>query len=264
MLLKGYIDESVSKGQRVFTLSALIGEGAEWELLVVAWQAMLDDVNRRLVASSRRPISRYHASDCSTLQGEFHDWTEGDQRDITTKMLAIMERHPLKTVSYSVNLGVLGPLIPGKDLIGSAYAIATLFLIDGLGRWLAQKDRNQNPELRLTLLHERCDWGGEMLRRFKSLVEDPAFAFRRYFTSLSPVCWQACTALQPADLMAYENMKDAERRLDSRKTRYTFQEFCTNKSTGIMNRLIGEETLNSEFVGQLELPGNGGGRNTSR
>ena len=30
-VLKGYIDESVSKAQRIFTLSAIVGIGEEWE-----------------------------------------------------------------------------------------------------------------------------------------------------------------------------------------------------------------------------------------
>jgi len=257
VLLKGYIDESVSKDRRIFTLSALVAQGHEWVPLAEEWEAMLAEVNLRLAASGRRLLKRYHATECNARDNDFEGWSEPEQRELTTALLAIINRHPLKTVSFSIDLRALEKIIAGKDLIGSAYAVTTLFLIYGLGRWIDDKNVNNAEELHLTLIHDGCDWDEEMLTRFKSLKEDPYFAYGRYLTTLAPLGWKDCILLQPADLMAYENMKDAERRLDSRKTRYTFQKICENESTGILNRTIGPEMLQSlgeEFMRSLWLP----------
>lgn len=257
VLLKGYIDESVSKDQRIFTLSALVAQGNEWVPLAEEWEAMLADVNVRLIASGRRALRRYHAAECNARRKDFEGWSEPEQRDLTSSLLAIINRHPLKTVSFSIDLRVLERVIAGKDLIGSAYAITTLFLIYGLGQWLDEKNVNQNEDLHLTLVHDRCDWDEEMLTRFKSLKEDPRFVFGRYLTTMAPLGWEVCTPLQLADLMAYENMKDAERRFDSRDPRYTFRQIHENESTGILNRTIGSEMLQSlgeGFMRDLQLP----------
>jgi len=257
VFLKGYIDESVSKDLRIFTLSALVAQGHEWVPLAEEWEAMLAEVNLRLVASGRKALRRYHATECNARDNDFEGWSESEQRDLTSRLLAIINRHPLKAVSFSIDLRALEKIISGKDLIGSAYAVTTLFLMYGLGRWIDDKNVNKEENLHLTLIHDHCDWDEEMLTRFKSLKEDPQFAYGRYLTTLAPLGWKDCILLQPADLMAYENMKDAERRLDSRKTRYTFQKICENDSTGILNRTIGPEMLQSlgeEFMRELRLP----------
>lgn len=257
VLLKGYIDESVSKDMRIFTLSALVARGCEWVPLAEEWEAMLADVNVRLAASGRKPLRRYHAAECNARSNDFEGWSKDEQQELTTALLAIINRHPLKTVSFSIDLRALAKVTSGKDLIGSAYAVTTLFLIYGLGRWIDDKNVNNDEELHMTLIHDRCDWDEEMLSRFKSLKEDPQFTYGRYLTTIAPLGWETCTPLQLADLMAYENMKDAERRLDSRKTRYTFQKIYENESTGILNRTIGPKMLQSlgeGFMKELRLP----------
>lgn len=257
MLLKGYIDESVSKDRRVFTLSALVAQDYEWVLLAEEWEAMLFDVNLRLAASGRKPLRRYHAAECNARSNDFEGWSKHEQQELTTALLAIINRHPLKTVSFSIDLRALEKIIAGKDLIGSAYAVTTLFLIYGLGQWMDEKNINKNEDLHLTLVHDRCDWDEEILTRFKSLKEDRRFACGRYLTTINPLGWETCTPLQLADLIAYENMKDVERRFDSRKTRYTFQKIAENETTGILNRTIGHEMLQSlgkKFMSELFLP----------
>lgn len=257
VFLKGYIDESVSKDRRVFTLSALVAQGHEWVPLAEEWEAMLADVNLRLASEGRPRLKRYHASECNARDNDFEGWSESEQRDLTSRLLSIINAHPLKTVSFSIDLPALAKIIPGKDLIRAAYAVTTLFLIYGLGRWIDDKNVNNDEELHLTLIHDRCDWDEEMLTRFKSLKEDPQFAYGRYLTTIAPLGWEDCTPLQLADLMAYENMKDAERRLDSRDPRYTFQKIYENASTGILNRTIDSEMLQSlgeEFMRCLCLP----------
>lgn len=46
VLLKGHIDESISKGQRIFTLSAVVGIGEDWDALTGEWVKMLAETIR--------------------------------------------------------------------------------------------------------------------------------------------------------------------------------------------------------------------------
>ncbi len=68
--------------------------------------------------------------------------------------------------------------------------------------------------------------------------------------------WQDCVPLQPADLIAYENMKDVERRLDDRKMRKTFDLIVEDRNTGIRNHYISTKTIESikPFIQGLDLP----------
>lgn len=254
VLLKGYIDESISKDQRVFTLSALVGIGEQWDALSKDWTKMLVDTNVWLVAKGRKPINRYHATECNARHNEFEGWDFHEQIELTKTMLAIVKSYALKTISYSIDLKSLALAIPGKDLVGSAYAISTLFLVYDLGVWLSVK--GASSDTRLTLIHDWCDYDGEILARFKALTSDPSFKHGGYFTTCAPMKWQDCIPLQPADLMAYENMKDVERRLDDRKRRKTFDLIVEEGNTGIRNHYINTKTIESlkPFIQGLDLP----------
>ncbi len=96
-------------------------------------------------------------------------------------MLALLKKYALKTLSYSIDLRSLVHTIPDKDLIGSAYAISTLFLVYDLGEWLILKGASRDT--RLTLIHDQCDYDVEILTRFKALTSDPSFKHGAYFTT---------------------------------------------------------------------------------
>src|ERR1700676_859888 len=74
-VLKGYLDESVSGNKSVFGFSCVFSDGSTWEKLEKDWIAVIAEKNEELIASGRAPISRYHASDCSTNKGEFKKWS---------------------------------------------------------------------------------------------------------------------------------------------------------------------------------------------
>ena len=65
MLMKGYMDESYGSAQNVFSFSCLMARGKDWDDMERRWKRHIAAKNKELLAQGRRPISRYHASDCS-------------------------------------------------------------------------------------------------------------------------------------------------------------------------------------------------------
>jgi hypothetical protein len=95
-----------------------------------------------------------------------------------------------------------------------------------------------------------------MLRQFDWLISDPGFSSRGHFTTLAPMGWEDCTPLQAADLLAYENMKDAERRLDNRTRRKTLELIIEEGDTGFRTSFIDTKNIEAmkPFLEFMELP----------
>jgi hypothetical protein len=255
MVLRGYLDESVSKHERVFGLSALVGIGDEWLPLAAAWDKIIEETNNDLVRQGRRKISRYHAADCSNLKNEYRGWKKEEQIVFTQALLSLLRSHPLNSLSYTIDVHALAKAVPDKDPIGSAYAICMNFLIFGIGDWLSE--RKAPCDTRISLLHERCDYDGLILAQFNRLVKEPAFKHSHFFTTCAPTAWEKCTPLQAADLFAYENMKDTERIFDDRRRRKTLDVLLADGSTVFRNKFIAAgniANMKKEFLRAMELP----------
>ena len=105
MHLRGYIDESVDNKQNIFTLACLMSTGKEWRELERAWKIYLAGWNKRLTKLNRPPITRYHASNCRNLKGEFEGWSTDEQRELTRGLLSVLKRSArTNTIAYDTNL----------------------------------------------------------------------------------------------------------------------------------------------------------------
>jgi hypothetical protein len=242
--LRGYIDESVDKNQNIFTMACLISTGKEWRELERAWKIYLAGWNRRLTKLGRPPITRYHASECRNLKGEFKGWSADEQRELTKGLLSVLKRSArTNTIAYDTNLADVCEVFPeaSKDRLRAAYSILTKFLISSIGHDQGALD----PTGKITLFHDRCDYDNVILQSFNQLVRDPAFAHGGYFTSIAPLSWEQSVALQPADLIAYEVFKETERRLTKpeRETSKAFLGLLDLPAFGIRSRTLDRDTL---------------------
>jgi hypothetical protein len=70
-----------------------------------------------------------------------------------------------------------------------------------------------------------------LLDSFDSMINDDTFRHRNRFSSITPTSWEHCIPLQPADLVAYESFKEAERQPDIRKRRRSLQALLDLGST---------------------------------
>ena len=88
-----HMDESYDSN--IFALSALCAQGSTCDAIEQEWLDMLNETNIRQAEQGRPPITRYHATDCNTYNGEFEDWTLVDVRLLHEKICYIIESHTL-------------------------------------------------------------------------------------------------------------------------------------------------------------------------
>lgn len=229
-MLKGFMDESKDRTGDLFTLSCLISHGDIWSALESEWIACLDDKNKELKKAGRKTLSRFHASDCSTRNGEFRGWSTPEQIEFTKALLAIVNRHSFNVHSYGLHLGELVEEIPevAPNREGFAYVIILSFILLDIADTTLAKN---SGEL-LRLFHDHCDYDAPLVEAFNHMIEDPDMKHRHKFISLAPERWQYCIPLQPADLIAYENLKDLERVYEERDRRKSLKSLLADGHLG--------------------------------
>lgn len=238
----GYIDDS-GDGE-LFTLSCVLAEGLTWTWIEVDWKNLLDVKNRELRRAGRREITRYKAADCSSCTGEFSGWSIDEQKDFTCRMLDIFKRQSLlDTVAFSVNLRELKQEWPwaAKDPRRAAHSVMLTHMMIQLGEQFAEAEYIR--DIRITLFHDRSLYDHTLLASFNRLKDNPTFSHAKHFTTLAPMSWEDCIPLQAADLLAYENFKEAERTKAHRKRRYTLNELLEMKSFSGRSRGFTRQTL---------------------
>lgn len=218
MVLHGYIDDS-GKGD-LFVLSCLQADIGMWMFIEFAWVEMLEKVNARLRQQGRQELSRYHASDCQNLYREFKGWTKEEQIELTQMIVAIFKNHLWHTNAFSLDLKQLVEEIP--ETAPNPKGFAYVFLLHMLMLEICDGVLKQHKNAIIGLTHDHCDYDAALLEAFNQMLEDPVFKCSNRVTSIVPGYWQHCIPLQPADLVAYENYKEALRRKEmSRRKRRT-------------------------------------------
>jgi hypothetical protein len=96
----------------------------------------------------------------------------------------------------------------------------------------AKEKHGRIKPVRFVLFHDRCNYDEDLLRAFNKMMDDPSFAGKEMFSTLAPLSWQQSLPLQAADLFAYENFKDSERRFTGRPRRKSFDFILQRKLFG--------------------------------
>jgi hypothetical protein len=99
------------------------------------------------------------------------------------------------------------------------YGVTTKFLIGQI----ADRFCTKYPNPKIALLHDRNAYDGVMADAFNQTKTDPHFVDGTCFTTFGSVGWEDCVPLQPADLVAYENFKDALRKINPRERRISLK-----------------------------------------
>lgn len=217
-MLVGHIDESGSAKTRLLTLSCVVGHGGMWWWIEQAWLEVLAKKNAELKAQGRKPISRYHASDCSNLKKEFEDWTIPEQIAFTEQLIdKVFRRHPLWITSYTLDLRDLVAEFPEAE--ENPYGLAHVLLLHHIMKFAAENvlaDKRYLQE-RLLLIHDRSDYDAVLLDAFKQMQNDQMLINHERFTTILPMVWEDCVLLQPADMLAYGNFRTVANGLKMRK-----------------------------------------------
>ncbi len=239
MVFRGYIDESYNNNQRIFTFSAVTGYGKDWRQMERAWKLILHSANRRLKKQGRPLISRYHASDCSGRRLEFQGWSLDERDAFVLDLFRIFKRVPVHVVALDMNLDDLCEVFPewAYDRLKAAYFTLTRVLLNTIGEDYA--GMSSHRPVKITLFHDQTAAGKydpTILRVFNHTMLESDFRYKDYFTTIAPLTWQDCIALQPADLVAFEFMKDAEAREAGRKGRKSLTALLEMDSFGIHSK----------------------------
>lgn len=218
MVFNGYIDES-GNGD-IFALSCVFAQRTNWMWFMQDWQTTIDKKNAELRKSGRKEISRYHASDCNCLFGDFESWTRSEQIEFTKSLVKVFSKpsNHLTVVSYALDLHELVEEIPetAPDPYGFAYSLLLKMVMVEIGHMITEAPNGDTREVKVPLIYDRCPYDGALLQAFNSLLADSTFRYPRLFTTIAPKGWEDCPNLQPADLLAYENFKESERRYYAR------------------------------------------------
>jgi hypothetical protein len=215
-VLKGYLDESVSGDKSVFGFSCVFSDGSTWEQLGRDWAGVIEKKNCDLIRRGKPPISRYHAGDCSTNQGEFASWSPdnhyAEKTEFFKELLDVLRRHPLNGTGYTLYTDDLRTEIPDakNKEEGYGYALILQYIMRTIGSFM---DGGQNSRERIALFNDRCDYDSVLVQTHKMMLERTDFLEKEHFLSIAALGWKDRVALQPADLIAYENMKETERHL---------------------------------------------------
>ncbi len=229
-MFTGYIDDSGSEQSHLLTLSCLVGHGSQTFWFEIEWNRCLEKKSKELKAQGRQTISRYHAKDCSSRVREFGGWTVEEQIQFTTCLLRVFRLYPLAVASYTLNLQDLVLEFPeAKD---NPRPLAHVLLLNHVVRFLAESllSLEKYSSDRLALVHDRGAYNGVLAEAFRHLQEDETLLNRERLVSITSLGWEDCVMLQPADLVAYENFKAAERETAAHKRRKTLELLLDLKS----------------------------------
>jgi len=227
VILRGYFDESYSG--EFFTFSCLMSDVVGWKDIERNWKLCLHAKNKELKASGRKQLSRYHAADCSSCVGEFSGWTVDEQIAFVKELLPCLSRGRawVNTISYTVPLPDFITAFPhcADDPLGACYGEMLKFAMLEMVAQIedGKKKLGNIRPVSFVLFHERCSYDGRLLNAFNTMLQDPTFKGKERFSEIAPLGWEDCLPLQCADMIAYENFKDAERRMTGRKRRKSLE-----------------------------------------
>ena len=212
MVFRGYMDESYDKERSVCTISCLIGNGAEWLRLVRDWRDWIDLTNRTLADRGLSPISRYHASDCNAKEGEFKEWPATLQIDFVCGLFDVLKKRHFHTVSISLDWDTFRQAFPRRKYSVRmeeklAYCYLMIPFLNQIGKEVEKIDANK----RVTLFHDHTDFNGAISDMFWAFKGEPSYKYGPTFVNIAPLEWRDCVALQPADMFAFEAMKEIKR-----------------------------------------------------
>ena len=175
-----------------------------------AWRQRIAFENRRSAKKGFPPISRYHATYCANLKGEFAEkfgWDIPRQIRLSKRLCEILGSHGPCAIVHGGAIADIQKHLPTEPHLAKEflYYVSTYLHLMQVGEVMAQRF----PEDRVSVYYDRSKQFGKIAQgAFDSFMADPtAKSTSKYFINMSPMGWEDCVLLQPADLIAYEAMK---------------------------------------------------------
>lgn len=235
MILRGYFDESYNSD--VFTLCCSLSNLSGWGAIEHGWKLCLRAKNKALKRQHRPTLSRYHSSHANSREHEFEGWGKEERDTLAIQLMSTLTRGNawINAVSYSLPLREFKQKFEIEgDPLPAAYRECLKFIMLEMGIQIedANKKLRATKPVSFVLFHERCDYNADYLLAFDQMMADPTFRFKRLFSTIAPMGWENCIALQPADMVAYESFKDALRKYNDKGRRLSLEYLLQSKQFG--------------------------------
>lgn len=204
-----YVDESYNN--ITLCVGGWIARLDEWKPLEASWKRRLQYEQRLSFERGDAPISRYHATDCANLKNEFdakHGWDIPRQISLSKRLCEIIGANPVWGVVFGGSLRGIAKHFPNQsreEVKEGLYRLAFSMHLVQVGQVMHDFFRKD----RVTVYYERSRQLGPIANAaFNDFMEDKTCkSLSKYFVSATPVGWEDCIPLQPADFLAYEGMK---------------------------------------------------------
>jgi len=215
-MLTAYLDESYNN--RTFCVGGWILPEREWAPLENDWRQRVEMEQRSSAKKGFPPIRRYHASDCSSLLGDFDrskGWDNERQRRFSKKLLSIISKHRPHGVVIGGSIELFLKHFPEdrKRWRQTMYYFSIALVMNELN----EIRKFHYPSEKITIFYDGGKLSPMATKAFSSLKNDgprDGEDVAQHFVTMAPLGWEECLLLQPADLIAFEGMKRVDGHLN--------------------------------------------------
>jgi len=206
-----YLDESYNS--HLFCVGGFFAPAGMWKEISAGWRARIAYENRKSEVRRFPPISRYHATDCANLKGEFdkkNGWNIPRQIRLTKSLCRIIGKAGPCGIAVGGRIAdVRQHFEPtGNNLRESLYDLCFRMSLTEVGKAVREHFPGTATKV---ICDDSKNFGNIARSSFESLrSETSATHLSRHFLDPEPANSRDCIPLQCADFLAYEAM----RRLD--------------------------------------------------
>jgi hypothetical protein len=238
-VLQFKFDESFDA--RIMTIGGWIAEEREWRRLENQWQRCIDRQNSS--AHEDQQISRFHAAEMNGYKEEFANWDKPMSEQFCGKLVNLILRRQMGGICIAADMDAIREAFPEDDpnRKDAVYVLCMKQAMVEIGHVMG----HFFPEDQVALIHDHGDWDKQALAGYKQMVDDPQWASRKYFHSITPLTWKESVGLQAADLLVYEAFKALSARIvrDQEQFRWAMRQFIAEDYLPMMLKYMSRETI---------------------
>lgn len=238
VLLTFYADESFND-DRTFCFGGWLASEDTWKSIGQQWDRRIEYERRK-----HGVLRRYHATDCNGGYKEYKDWTKPERDQHTKKLLKIItkKKKDIAALCFGLNRKALRQhLTDGPNDLPSAYNLAVRKVM-----MMIFKAVHRQEEHRVTIIHSDAPgYNGIIRDAYDTMLNEPTYSrYRKVFTTITPLKWEDCIQLQPADLIAFEAYKliDSDLHTTEPKIRKSLQAL-TGQNVGLAVHYFDEASI---------------------
>ncbi len=257
-----HLDESYTDGL-LMCVGGWLAHDITWEKIERRWDYRVRYENARSARRGEPQIDRYHASDLDNLKQQFSPekgWSRERGKTFTKKLIDILGAHKEKLRNpIDIAAGIFIPHIQEaypasqkEKIHRQHWAAYRVCMMESL-LMLAETMKRAFPNDQVAVIYDRGPFSSAAQSAFDSF-KDGKTVNKGDVVTVAPMGWEDCTALQPADMMAFEGRKLIKSGVsDKHQFRRSLQRII-GRGNMIRVRYIGREALMSIAESQRMAP----------